>query len=165
MTAAANEYALLITKPGTPDVEVGPEHVYKDGSIVSSVQYQMLRARSQLKGAQLIDHECNVWKVNDYRVTRLASPSEVGVSVVGYLCLLLFGWLMLAWPVKVKLELTPLYKWDLPTVKRHVVELVERNPDAYVHETGTRLRRLITTCRSVRCIGAAIMGNPTPNES
>ena len=162
MTAAASGPVLLIIGPETPDVKVERDHVYKDDSIVSTVQFQF---RGKLKHAHLIDHECNVWKVNECRITGLANPSETGVSVIGYLFLLLFGSLTLAWPVKVKLELTLLHRWDLATVKQHVTELIRRNPDAYVHETGTRLCRLISTCKSVRCIGGAIMGNPTPNES
>lgn len=166
MNATANEAVLLISRPGETNAKVARDHLGKTDFIVSTLQFVLRgKLRHDLTGAQIIDHDCTVWNVNSYRLAGLARPSEIGMSVVGYLFLLVFGSLTLAWPVKVKLEMSPLHRWDLETVKKYVNDLIERNPDAYVHETGARIRRLIWTCKSVRCIGAAIMGNPTPNMS
>ena len=163
-SAIKTETVLLIMRSDTPDVKVNRVHLAKDRRIVTTLQSVLIgKLRRDLDGAQLIDEECAVWNVTSYRIGGLAGPKQVGVSVVGYLFLLVFGALTLIWPLKVQLELTPLHKWDISTVKKCVTDLIDRNPNAYVHEAGTRLRRLIWTCKSVRCIGAAIMGSPSPN--
>jgi hypothetical protein len=162
MAAVASEPNLLISKPDSQDVSVSPIYTDGNGCCVYPMRFFW---RGKRKGDLLIDPECNVFEIISYQIIGIASPRETEANLLSYFVDTIFGALFLNPLVKIKLDLAPLHKWDLPTVKRHVVELVERNPDAYVHETGTRLRRLIATCKSVRCIGAAIMGNPTPNES
>lgn len=149
----------MITSPDGPEVSVQPFSMAQGCRMVSPLRF----ARRKIAGAKVIDSDGTLWCVKAFRIERIAGQRGLGLGEFVFDTLI--GLLFLDPSVVVRFELEQLAQWDLATVKKHVCELISRNPDAYTHyASDTRLRRLVATCRSFPCIGAAIMGNPTPNE-
>ncbi len=155
---SADKEHLLIIRPHTTAVQVEPLTLSPDHSTCFPWGYVR---NGKFNGAQLISADFTVFDLVSLR-TRVARWRESGETLLGYVFMQTVGTLLGETLLRLDLELRRVDQWDLARVKKYVSELIERNPDAYVHETGTRLRRQICTSQSIEGIRAAIMGNPIP---